>query len=43
MTLFEDSIVEEEQETPWLGAEFFAVSFEEDSVVFGEDCDGCIF
>ena len=43
LTLFEDIIVGAEQETPYLGAEFFAVSFEEYSVVFGEDCDGCLF
>ena len=39
----EDSIVGAEIETPQLGAELFAVYFEEDGVVFGEDCDGCIF
>ena len=43
LTLFEESVVGEEREKSYLGADFFAVSFEEDSVVFGEDCDGCLF
>ena len=42
-TLFENSIVGEERETPYLGTKLFAVSFEEVGVFFGEDFNGCLF
>ena len=43
LTLFKESIVGAERETPYHGAEFFTVFLEEDSVVFGEDYDRCLF